>query len=151
MLSDNNSDIYKNLYSEKKIDKILSDSSFVNKILLFEKMLLKANYQLKNIPHKAYQNIGKAINNCDFQTYQIQEDLEYSGVLTINVLNKIKKNINKNYIAYLHYGASSQDAIDTAMILQIKEARSVLTNNLKKISSKLYNLVKKKHQYFYDC
>ena len=54
MLSDNNSDIYKNLYSEKRIDKILSDASFVNKILLFEKMLLKANYQLKNIPHKAY-------------------------------------------------------------------------------------------------
>ena len=143
MLSDNNSDIYKNLYSEKKIDKILSDASFVNKILLFEKMLLKANYQLKNIPHKAYQNISKAINACDFQTYQLQEDLEYSGVITINILNKIKKNINKNYLPYLHYGATSQDAIDTAMILQIKEARSLLTNNLKKISSKLYNLVKK--------
>ena len=143
MLSVNNSDIYKNLYSEKKIDKILSDSSFVNKILLFEKMLLKANYQLKNIPHKAYQNISKAINACDFQTYQLQEDLEYSGVITINILNKIKKNINKNYLPYLHYGATSQDAIDTAMILQIKEARSLFVNNLKKISSKLYNLVKK--------
>ena len=47
MLSGNSSDIYRNLYSEKKIDKILSDVSFVNKILLFEKMLLKANYQLK--------------------------------------------------------------------------------------------------------
>ena len=143
MLSGNSSDIYRNLYSEKKIDKILSDASFVNKILLFEKMLLKANYQLKNIPHKAYQNISKAINNCDFQTYQLQENLEYSGVLTINILNKIKKNIDKNYIPYLHYGATSQDAIDTAIILQIKEARSLLTNNLKKISSKLYNLVKK--------
>ena len=76
MLSDNNSNIYKKLYSEKKIDKILSDASFVNKILLFEKMLLKANYQLKNIPHKAYQNISKAINTCDFQTYQLQEGLE---------------------------------------------------------------------------
>ena len=106
-------------------------------------MLLKANYQLKNIPHKAYLNISKAINNCDFETYQLQEDLEYSGVLTINILNKIKKNIHKNYIPYLHYGASSQDAIDTAMILQIKEARSLLTNNLKKISSRLYSLVKK--------
>ena len=41
MLSDNNSNIYKKLYSEKKIDKILSDASFVNKILLFEKMLLR--------------------------------------------------------------------------------------------------------------
>ena len=143
MLSDNNSDIYKNLYSEKKIDKILSDSSFVNKILLFEKMLLKANYRLKNIPHKAYQNIRKAINACDFQTYQLQEGLECSGVITINILNSIKKNINKNYLPYLHYGATSQDAIDTAMILQIKEARSLFVNNLKKISSKLYNLVKK--------
>ncbi len=143
MLSDNNSDIYKNLYSEKKIDEILSDASFVNKILLFEKMLLKANYQLKNIPQKAYQNINKAINTCDFQTYQLQKDLEYTGVLTINILNNIKRNINKNYLPYLHYGATSQDAIDTAMILQIKEARSLLTNNLKKITSKLYNLVKK--------
>ncbi|MDA9708272.1 lyase family protein [Alphaproteobacteria bacterium] len=143
MLSDNNSDIYKKLYSEKNIDKILSDASFVKKILLFEKMLLKANYQLKNVPHKAYQNISKAIRTCDFQTYQLQEDLEYSGVLTINILNKIKKNINKNYIFYLHYGATSQDAIDTAMILQIKEARSLITNNLKKISSKLFNMIKK--------
>ena len=143
MLSDNNSDIYKNLYSEKKIDKILSDASFIKKILLFEKMLLKANYQLKNIPHKAYQNINKAINCCDFQTYQLQKNLEYTGVITISILNSIKRNINKNYLPYLHYGATSQDAIDTAMILQIKEARSSLTNNLKKITSKLYNLVKK--------
>ncbi len=143
MLSDNNSNIYKNLYSEKKIDKILSDTSFVNKILLFEKMLLKANYQLNNIPDKAYKNIRKALDTCDFQTYQLQEELEYSGVLTINILNKIKRNINKNYLPYLHYGATSQDAIDTAMILQIKEARSLLTNNLKKVCSKLYNLVKK--------
>ncbi len=143
MLSDNSSDIYKNLYSEKNIDKILSDASFVNKILLFEKMLLKANFQLKNIPHKAYQNISKAINTCDFEIYQLQEDLEYSGVITINILSKIKNNINKNYLPYLHYGATSQDVIDTAIILQIKEARSLLTNYLKKISSKLFNVVKK--------
>ena len=39
-------------------------------------MLLKANYQLKNIPHKAYQNISKAINTSHFQTYQLQEDLD---------------------------------------------------------------------------
>ena len=76
MLSYNNSDIYKNLYSEKKIDKILSDKSFVNKILIFEKMLLKANYQLKNIPHKAYKNIIKAIN---LQLWDL-EDAKRKGV-----------------------------------------------------------------------
>ena len=59
MLSKENSKIYTKLYSEKKIDKILSDESFINKILIFEKMLVKANYDLKFLSYKAYQNINK--------------------------------------------------------------------------------------------
>ncbi|MAH89019.1 MAG: hypothetical protein CMJ06_03110 [Pelagibacterales bacterium] len=140
MLSQENSNIYKKLYSEKNIDQILSDESFIKKILIFEKMLAKANYELEYLPYKAYQNINKAIKSTNYDTYDLQYDLEYSGVITINLLNQIKKNINKNYIPFLHYGATSQDSIDTALILQIKDTRNLFVNNLKKISYKLHNL-----------
>lgn len=140
MLSKENSNIYKKLYSEKNIDKILSDESFINKILIFEKMLVKANYELKFLPYKAYQNINKAIKSADFDTYDLQYDLEHTGVITINLLNKIKNKIDKDYIPFLHYGATSQDSIDTAIVLQLKETRNLFVSNLKKISYKLYSL-----------
>ena len=106
-------------------------------------MLLKANYQLKNISYEAYKNINKAIDSADYETHEIQENLEYSGVITLNILNRIKKKVKQNYIPYLHNGATSQDAIDTAIILQIKDSKSLLINSLKNISLKLFKLAEK--------
>ena len=148
MLSDNNSVLYKRLYSENKIDKILSDKLFIKKILLFESMLAKTKYELKFMPYKAYQNIKKAISETKLNSNILENNLEYSGVITVNILDQIRKNIHKDYIAHLHYGASSQDAIDTAIILQLKETRNLFINNLKKISYKLFNLAIKNKNTF---
>ena len=148
MLSKENSYIYKKLYSNKNIDQILSDASFIKKILLFESMLVKANYELKYLSYKAYKNINKAIMSSKFDAEDLQHDLEYSGMVTINLLNQIKRKIDKNYIPFLHFGATSQDSIDTALILQLKETRKLFLNNLKTISYKLFNLaVKNKKTY----
>ncbi len=148
MLSENSTNIYKRLYSEANIDKILSDASFVKKILLFETMLAKANYEAKVIPYNAYCNIKKVISSSKFNTNILQDNIEFSGIITLNILNEIKKKLNKNYIPYLHYGVSSQDAIDTAIILQIKETRKLFTHNLRKASYNLFNLaMKHKHTY----
>jgi 3-carboxy-cis,cis-muconate cycloisomerase len=148
MLSNNNSYLYIKLYSEKNIDKILSDSSLIKKILLFELMLAKVNYELNFISFKAYKKLIKILKSSNFNISELQNNLEYSGVVTLNLLNIIKKKIDNNYISYLHYGATSQDAIDTATILQIKEARILFIKNLKKISHKLYNIALDNKQTF---
>ena len=91
MLSENSTNIYKRLYSEENIDKILSDDSFVKKILLFETMLAKANYEAKIIPYNAYCNIKKVISSSKFDTNILQDNIEFSGIITLNILNEIKK------------------------------------------------------------
>jgi 3-carboxy-cis,cis-muconate cycloisomerase len=41
---------------------------------------------------------------------------------------------------YIHWGATTQDIMDTAVVLQIKEAHSILVGKLKKFLSTLLNL-----------
>ena len=62
-------------------------------------MLAKANYEAKVIPYNAYCNIKKVISSSKFNTNILQDNIEFSGIITLNILNEIKKNLIK--IIYL--------------------------------------------------
>ena len=56
-------------------------------------MLAKANYNLKLTPFKVYQNIKKIINATKFNTLELQENLEYSGIIT-KYFKQTRDNVN---------------------------------------------------------
>ena len=136
-----NNSIYDNFFSTKEINLIFSDKEFINKILYVELMLSKANYKLNLIPYKAFKDIKKVISNFVINTNSIKNNIEISGIPTLEILKTLENSLDVSSKQYLHYGATSQDIIDTAVILQIKECKSILFNNIKKLSKNIYLLL----------
>lgn len=60
--------------------------------------------------------------------------------LAIPFIQKLKTELPKNLSTALHYGATSEDLIDTAQILLIKETFEILEMQLLKITKILYSL-----------
>lgn len=133
--------IYDSLFSTKEMNLIFSDKEFIKKILYVELMLSKACYQLNIIPYKAFKDIKNAINNFSINTKAIKNSIEISGVPTLAIIKKLESSLDENSRQYLHFGATSQDIIDTAVMLQIKDCKNILLNSIKKLSKNIYLLL----------
>jgi len=136
-----NNSIYDSFFSTKEIDLIFSDKEFIKKILYVELMLAKANYKLNIIPYKAFKDIKKAISNFSINTSNVKKNIKISGVPTLIILNTLENSLDVSSRQYLHYGATSQDIIDTAVMLQIKDCKNTILNSIKNISNNIYLLL----------
>jgi 3-carboxy-cis,cis-muconate cycloisomerase len=136
-----NNSIYDSFFSTKEMNLIFSDEEFINKILYVELMLSKANYKLNIIPYKAFKDIKKVISSFTININSIKKNIEMSGVPTLEIIKTLEYNLESSSKQYLHYGATSQDIIDTAVMLQIKDSKSILLNHIKKLSENIYLLL----------
>ena len=133
--------IYENFFSVKDINLILSDEEFINKILYVELMLANANYKLNIIPQKAFKDIKKAISNFSINSNSIKNSVDISGIPILGILKSLENRLDISNKQYLHFGATSQDILDTAVMLQIKDCKNILFDSIKKLSKDIYLLV----------
>ena len=136
-----NNAIYDSFFSTKEMNLIFSDEEFINKILYVELMLSKANYKLNIIPYKAFKNIKKVISSFTININSIKKNIEMSGVPTLEIIKTLENNLESSSKQYLHFGATSQDIIDTAVMLQIKDCKSILLNHINLYSLVTLNLI----------
>ena len=142
MITKNNFLLYDCLYSDKEIDKILSDKVFIENIIKTELMLTKANSEFNFIPRKAFISINKSFKKFSKKSIDFKKNLNQSSVISLEILKHLRSYITDEYKRYIHYGATSQDIQDTALILQLKKCKPILLNRLKKVSTQIAKLIK---------
>jgi 3-carboxy-cis,cis-muconate cycloisomerase len=86
-------------------------------------------------------------SQCDANLYSIEKiarEAALAGNVAIPMVKQLTSLVAKadeKASAFVHYGATSQDAIDTGLVLQLREALEEIGNGLSKISSALVRLV----------
>jgi 3-carboxy-cis,cis-muconate cycloisomerase len=128
--SPTDSKIYAPLFSDPKIAAIFSDEQFVGRLLQVEAALAKVQGRLGVIPAKAGDAIasGAAVLRIDFG--RLQAGTEKAGLPIIELVSQLREQIGEDSAAYVHWGATSQDIMDTALVLQIRAAISDVENTL---------------------
>jgi 3-carboxy-cis,cis-muconate cycloisomerase len=123
---------------------IFSDHRQLQSMLNFEAALARALGKAGVAPKEAVAAIE---SQCDANLFSV-ETLAREGALAGNVAIPMVKQLTALVAktdtkagAFVHYGATSQDAIDTGMILQLREALEEIGAGLSKISSALMRLV----------
>ncbi|MEZ5009773.1 MAG: lyase family protein [Chitinophagales bacterium] len=125
------SSIFQSYLSDNTLANIVSGESFIQKMLQFEMALAKCQAELDIIPKTAAQEIITVVSSIQIQPESLAESTRNNGIPTIELLNQIKAKLSASSASYLHYGATSQDVIDTAYVLMIKESIEVLEARLK--------------------
>jgi 3-carboxy-cis,cis-muconate cycloisomerase len=110
-----------------------SDTATLRHMLRFEAALAHAAAAAGLIPRKYAPIIAKACDPAFYDPPSLAEAARRSATLTVPVVKALTAEVAKHdaeAAAYVHWGATSQDVLDTAMVLQLREALPPLLKDL---------------------
>jgi 3-carboxy-cis,cis-muconate cycloisomerase len=123
-----------------------SDTATLRHMLRFEAALARAAAEAGLIPKKAASVIAKACDPALYDPPSLAEAARRTATLTVPVVKALTAEVaklNAPAAAYVHWGATSQDVIDSAMVLQLGEALPPLFESLDKIVSAFARLARR--------
>ena len=136
------SKVFGALFSTDEMRRVFSDLNLVQKWLDTEAALAQAQGELGVIPKTQAEDIVKY---ADAKALNIDEIGEFykSSITIVPLLKAFKEILPDNAGEYVHWGATSQDIVDTGLILQEKEAYQIILRDMKVCQQHVLNLVKK--------
>jgi 3-carboxy-cis,cis-muconate cycloisomerase len=126
-----------------KIGELFSDRSILEAMLAFEVGLARAEARLKVIPLPAVHAIEKAASPQLFNANALAADSLRSATVSIpfvKALTEQVKQIDPTAAGFVHWGATSQDVADTAVILVLQKSRDILEADLTRLEDALSQL-----------
>ncbi|MFM2275254.1 MAG: 3-carboxy-cis,cis-muconate cycloisomerase [Pseudomonadota bacterium] len=137
------SSIFEGFLSSYEGLQAFGDRSFVQAMLQFEASLARAQAAVGLIPESSAQSI---IGTCKvdlFDTAKVVRESARAGSLAIPLVKSLKETVglfNPAAVAHVHFGCTSQDAIDTAMALVTRDALDLIEADVSKAVSALLEL-----------
>src|SRR5882724_7621544 len=112
---------------------VCDDGAYLQHMLDFEAALARAEAAAGVIPGNAAGPIAKACKASSFDLADLAEAATRSGNLAIPLVKALTANVAKadaDAARYVHWGATSQDVIDTATMLTLRAAIDALLPDL---------------------
>lgn len=122
------SQLYASLFYQDDVTEIFSDQSLISYMIQAEVALAKAQAQVGVIPQSAADSIEAiaqktALEQIDFDALATATGLAGNiAIPFVKQLTAIVKQQDEDAARYVHWGATSQDILDTACILQCRDA-----------------------------
>jgi 3-carboxy-cis,cis-muconate cycloisomerase len=123
-----------------------SDLATLRHMLRFEAALAQAAAEAGLIPKKFAPIIVKACDPALYDPASLAEAARRTATLTVPVVKALTDEVAKrdaDAAGYVHWGATSQDVIDTAMVLQLGEALPPIVKELAAIVASFAALARK--------
>src|SRR6266480_4314517 len=117
---------------------ICDDATYLQHMLDFEAALARAEAAIGIVPAKAADTIAKACTADQFDLGALAEAATRSGNLAIPLVKALTANVAKadaEAARYVHWGATSQDVIDTATMLMLRAGIDALLGDIERAIS----------------
>lgn len=131
---------YSKYLSDSEVGTLCGDTNFIEKMVIFEFTLAKAESELGLIPVEAAEEIGR-LSGKNINVDELAKSTLENGIPVIGLLKQLKQGLSDSAKEYLHWGTTSQDVVDSAQILVIKEVLVVFEERLQSIIGSLNSLV----------
>ncbi len=131
------------LFRYDTLDKLFSDEARIQGMLDFEAALARAEAASGIVPPSQAQIIAGRCRAEHFDLSAVAKDAAYAGNLAIPLVKKLTELVaheDKDAARFVHWGATSQDAIDTGCILQVRGAFDLIDQDLARLSGTLVTL-----------
>jgi 3-carboxy-cis,cis-muconate cycloisomerase len=132
--------LYGQLFSYDALEQILSDESRVKAILLFEAALATAEARTGVIPEPSARKISEFCRAEHFDLSAIAKQAAQAGNIAIPLVKMLTEAVasqDKDAARFVHWGATSQDVIDTGFLLQLRDAMILVERDLAKLTETL--------------
>lgn len=131
------SQIYKDIFSSQPMRALFSDESRLQKFLEVEVALAKVQADFGIIPKEAYVEIKEKAKSKNFDLIRLKQETELIGYPVLPVIRQLVALCEGELGQYCHFGATTQDVTDTALMLQIKEGLALIEADLATLTTRL--------------
>src|SRR5688572_4192558 len=132
--------LIKHLWSSDELRAIFNDANRVQKWYEFEAALALEQAELGIIPRAAAQEIAAKAKIANVDVEAIAAEIRRIKHPLVPALKAVEKLCKDGAGEYIHFGPTTQDVLDTAVVLQMKEAHSIYLRDMKGIGQALYKL-----------
>ncbi len=134
--------VFQSLFSDREVAQLFDDEATVARMLRVEAALARVQGRLGVIPKDAAQAIEAALDGMTLPVAELTEGTGDAGVPVPALVAALRKRIDGGAGQYLHWGATSQDIMDTALILSLGHAVAILERELDKVIQALALMAK---------
>src|SRR5262249_14427651 len=134
------------LFSSARMRAVMADAARLQRMLDVEAALARAEAAVGVIPHQAVAPIAAACRAERFDLAALAEAAVTAGNLAIPLVKALTADVKKSdaeAARYVHWGATSQDIIDTAQVLELSAAIDVLVGDLDRAVAGLASLAQR--------
>lgn len=133
--------LYRDLFGDRDIAALFTDSAEIRAMLLVEGALAKAQGAVGMIPETAAAFIHRASLEVQIDPAGLAAETGVNGVPVPALVSAFRKAMQApDHAQYLHWGATSQDIIDTALILRLRQVVTILSERLARLIGRLGRL-----------
>ena len=137
------SNYFRDMFGTEAMRSVFSDESRIQAWIDTEIALAKAQVITGVIPKGVDETIEKvaSTNNLDFAS--MKEDFDKVGFPILPFVKQLTQLCDAETAKWVHYGATTQDILDTGMVLQMRKGLEIIEDNIESILSALASLAKK--------
>jgi 3-carboxy-cis,cis-muconate cycloisomerase len=139
------SKIFGPLFGDSEINQLLSDEAYVRALVEVETALARAEARVGVIPREAAEQICKSADPSKIDPASLSRGTLRSGFPIIALVQELRRLVGGEAASYVHWGATTQDIMDTAGVLQLRGAIKLYKERLVELARQL-SLLANRHR-----
>ncbi|KAK4945971.1 hypothetical protein LTR10_014773 [Elasticomyces elasticus] len=135
--------VFRNLFGTQEIRDIFTDEAYVRQMIATEAALARAESTIGVIPAEAGAVISQALEKVKIDFERLSRETEIVGYPVLPLVRQLVEQTPEDMAKYIHWGATTQDTMDDASILQIREGLTLIKRELETLVGVLRSLAEK--------
>ena len=130
MVSVFDSEISASVFADDEVKSLLSDVEQIRSALEVEAKLALVQQALGLIPEGKGDTISRLLSTLELQPKLLATAYAKDGISTPGLVRLIRERLPAEVSDFLHWGATSQDIEDTALVLRLKSLTGIMESRL---------------------
>jgi len=134
--------LFRDAFGTPGMRQVFSDKAFITRCVEVEVALAKAEARVGVIPAKAAEDIARLSKAETLDFEHLGRETDVVGYPILPLVHQLSKQCGEAG-RYVHWGATTQDIMDTAIVLQLREALQIVAGDLAALRGILAALARK--------
>ncbi len=133
----------KDLYGTDEMRAVFNDEALLQRWLDVEAALAQAEGEIGVIPPWAAEEIARKARAELIDTAWMKREIDHTLHPIVPLIRALKSICDDDAGEYIHWGATTQDIMDTALVLQLKDAIAIFEQRLRHLETTLVELAQR--------
>jgi 3-carboxy-cis,cis-muconate cycloisomerase len=134
--------LFRDMFGTAEMREIFSDEALVGRYLEAEAALARAQARVGVVPKDAAEAIDAASRSLKIDYDKLRHETEIVGYPILPLVHQLSAAAG-DAGRFVHWGATTQDIMDTGNVLQIRSALSIIERDLREIGNILADIARK--------